>query len=74
MISRPYSVLIVDDEPEMCELLDTILAHHFQDILILNATSSTEEAIKLLEKNKQAWGKTPDTFIHDGYFGEDVRS
>ena len=29
-------------------------------------------------KNKleeySAWGKTPDTFIHDGYFGEDVRS
>ena len=53
MISRPYSVLIVDDEPEMCELLDTILAHHFRDILFLNVTPSTEEAIKYLESSKQ---------------------
>ncbi|MFK7823934.1 MAG: response regulator [Oligoflexales bacterium] len=52
MISKPYSVLIVDDMPEMCELIHSELTHQFRSELNLFSTASSQEAIEMIEKEK----------------------
>jgi len=52
MLSKPYSVLIVDDEAEMCEVIEVMLAQHFRVDLDLSSTASSEEAIQRIEKDK----------------------
>ena len=52
MLARPYSMLIIDDEQDVCEVLDTVLADHFGSDLNLVVTNSAREGLDHL-KNEE---------------------
>lgn len=52
MLARPYSLLIVDDEQDVCDVLDTVLADSFGNDLNLVVTHSASEALDHLKKEE----------------------
>ena len=49
MLSKPFRLLIVDDDEEMCQLITDILASEFEkDTLELTYTNSSQEAEQIL--------------------------
>lgn len=49
MLTKPYNLLIIDDEEEVCELLSEILEREFQGELAIQWTSSSIEAESIME-------------------------
>ena len=52
MFEKPFSVLIVDDEPEICEVIDATISRRFQNDLSIVSTTSGKEALEHVEKEE----------------------
>lgn len=52
MIKHPYNVLIIDDEADICELIDSMINKQFPGILNTIKTTSGNEAMKIIEQKE----------------------
>ena len=50
MLTPPYKILIVDDEPEICELIKDILESEFGDLLSIQTCTNLSKAFYILDK------------------------
>ena len=54
MLSKPYSLMIVDDQPEICEMIEFIVEHKFPGVFNIVATKDSEESMaQIKSKNFQ---------------------
>lgn len=51
MIKKPYSVLVVDDEEDICLLLSEHLNERYKDKVSIKTTTSALEALKIIEND-----------------------
>ncbi|MFK7824037.1 MAG: response regulator [Oligoflexales bacterium] len=52
MLERPYSLLIIDDEPGICDIIDSVISRQFKNDLNLVSTTSGKEALEHLENEE----------------------
>lgn len=50
MISTPYKILVVDDEPAICEIIQDILESEYKELVDIQCCHSTEKALAIIEK------------------------
>ena len=59
MLSRPYSILLVDDEEDICDLLSEMIYLHYKDEFKIISTTSPEKAASIIQND------VPHIFITD---------
>lgn len=52
MLTKPYTILIIDDESEMCDYLESVISDHFGDQLTVKTSISGQEAISIVESEE----------------------
>lgn len=50
MISTPYKILVVDDEKEICEIIQDNLELEYGELIDVQSCYSVEEALLIIEK------------------------
>jgi len=50
MLSKPYNILIIDDENDMCEYLESVIEDQFGDELNIQSCLSGHSALNIIKK------------------------
>lgn len=49
MLTRPYSMLIIDDEEDMCDFLESVITDHLENDISVVSSTSTRDALNQLD-------------------------
>jgi DNA-binding NtrC family response regulator len=49
MITTPYKILVVDDQPEICELIKDILEDHYGDTVHIQTTDNVDRGVQIIQ-------------------------
>ena len=52
MLTKPYTILIIDDEPDMCDYLESIIQDQFGDQLLVKSSISGQDALSVVESEE----------------------
>jgi len=50
MITTPFKILVVDDQPEVCELVKDILEDHYGKLISVQTTNNVTRGVEIIQK------------------------